>query len=458
MSRHKKAQLIEGPVPQLLLKMTLPMMLGMVGMVAFNLADTYFVGQLGTKELAAMSFTFPVIMIISSLALGLGMGTSAVVSRAIGEGDQQKVQRLTTDSLMLSLALVAVFVVIGFLTITPLFRFLGATPEILPFIKQYMVLWYPGMIAVVIPMVGNNAIRATGDTKTPSLIMLVAVFVNIILDPLLIFGMGPFPRLGIAGAALATIFSRAITVTVALWILSRREKMLTFVRPSLTVLLASWKRILYIGLPAAATNMLLPISAGIIMKFIATYGAEAVAGFGVATRIEMFVMITVYSLSSVLGPFIGQNWGAKKYDRVMQGITSSQQFSIAWGLAMFMILAVVGKSVASVFNADPLVVSTAAAYFGIVPIGYGAQGVLRLSTTAFSVLNKPLSSSLLIIVQAFVLYVPFAYLGFRVFGLQGIFSAAAGSYIIAALMAYFWLKGYVSADHQRHLSQQIETI
>ncbi len=458
MSRHKKAQLIEGPVPQLLLKMTLPMMLGMVGMVAFNLADTYFVGQLGTKELAAMSFTFPVIMIISSLALGLGMGTSAVVSRAIGEGDQQKVQRLTTDSLMLSLALVAVFVVIGFLTITPLFRFLGATPEILPFIKQYMVLWYPGMIAVVIPMVGNNAIRATGDTKTPSLIMLVAVFVNIILDPLLIFGMGPFPRLGIAGAALATIFSRAITVTVALWILSRREKMLTFVRPSLTVLLASWKQILYIGLPAAATNMLLPISAGIIMKFIATYGAEAVAGFGVATRIEMFVMITVYSLSSVLGPFIGQNWGAKKYDRVMQGITSSQQFSIAWGLAMFMILAVVGKSVASVFNADPLVVSTAAAYFGIVPIGYGAQGVLRLSTTAFSVLNKPLSSSLLIIVQAFVLYVPFAYLGFRVFGLQGIFSAAAGSYIIAALMAYFWLKGYVSADHQRHLSQQIETI
>jgi putative MATE family efflux protein len=457
MNRSKKSQLTEGPVPQLLLRMTLPMMVGMLGMVAFNLADTYFVGQLGTKELAAMSFTFPIIMIISSLALGLGMGTSAVVSRAIGEGDHQKVQRLTTDSLVLSVSIVAVFVVIGLLTITPLFRFLGATPEILPLIKQYMLIWYPGMLAVVVPMVGNNAIRATGDTKTPSMIMLVAVFVNVILDPLFIFGIGPFPRLEIAGAALATIFARAITLAVALWILAHREKMLTFILPPFKVLLASWQQILYIGIPAAATNMLLPISAGIITKFIAMYGAEAVAGFGVATRIEMFAMMTIFALSTVLGPFVGQNWGAKKYDRVIQGIATSQHFSIIWGLVMFTILAVIGKSVTSFFNTNPVVISTAATYFWIVPIGYGAQGILRLSTTALNVLNKPLHSALLTLMQAFVLYIPCAYLGSHLFGLRGIFSAAAVSYIIAALAAYFWLKTYVAADQQRYLARQIGT-
>jgi putative MATE family efflux protein len=456
MNGKEKAQLVEGPVAKILIKLTLPMILGILGMSAFNLADTYFVGQLGTRELAAMSFTFPVVMIIASLALGLGIGTSAVVSRAIGEGDHKKVQRLTTDSLVLSVLLVAGFVITGLFTITPLFRFLGATPDILPLIRQYMLIWYPGMIAVVIPMVGNNAIRATGDTKTPSMIMLVAVFVNIILDPLLIFGIGPFPRLELAGAALATVFGRTITFCVALWVLGFREKMLSFKRPSLKTMLNSWKQILYIGLPAAGTNVVLPISAGIITKLVAVYGAEAVAGFGVATRVERFALLVVMALSTVLGPFVGQNWGAKKYERVMSGITYSQQFSIGWGLVMFILLAMFGKTIASVFNADPSVISTAVTYFWIVPIGYGAWGVLRLSTIALSVLNKPLHSTLLMLMQAFLLYIPFAYLGSRMFGLKGIFSAAAVSYIIAAFVAYLWLKNFLRADQRLYLSQQLK--
>jgi len=456
MNSKKKAQLVEGPVTRILIKLTLPMILGMLGMVAFNLVDTYFVGQLGTKELAAMSFTFPVVMIVASLALGLGVGASAVISRAIGEGDHKKIQRLTTDSLVLSVLLVAGFVVIGLLTITPLFRFLGATPDILPLIRQYMLIWYPGMIAVVIPMVGNNAIRATGDTKTPSMIMLVAVFVNIVLDPLLIFGIGPFPRLELAGAALATVFGRTVTLGVALWILSQREEMISFNRPPLQAMLNSWKQVLYIGLPTAGTNVLLPISTGIITKFIAVYGAEAVAGFGVATRVEMFALIVVIALSSVLGPFVGQNWGARKYERVMSGIKYSQQFSMGWGLAMFILLAILGRFIASPFSTDPLVISTAMTYFWIVPIGYGARGALRLSTIALSVLNKPLHSAILTLMQAFLLYIPLAYLGSWMFGLKGIFSAAAVSYIIAAFVAYLWLKNSLIADQRLYLSQQLK--
>ncbi len=454
MHSQKKAKLIEGSVPTLLIYLTLPMILGMLGMVAFNLTDTYFVGQLGTMELAAMSFTFPVVMVINSLALGLGMGTSAAVSRAIGQGDQQKAQRLTTDSLLLSVSLVAGCVVIGLLTITPLFRFIGANSDILPLIRRYMLIWYPGMIAVVVPMVGNNAIRATGDTKTPSMIMLLAVVVNILLDPLLIFGIGPFPRLEIAGAALATVCARMVTLSVALWVLSHREKLLSFQRPPLKAILHSWKQILYIGIPSAATNMLLPISAGIVTRLIAAYGPETVAGFGVATRIEMFAMLPAFALTSVLGPFVGQNWGAKKYERVRAGITFCQQCSLCWGLATLAVLSMFGKFIAPIFNANPIVISTAATYFLIVPFGYGALGVLRLSTTALSVLNKPLYSAILTLIQAFLLYIPFAYLGSNVFGLPGIFSAAAGSYIIAALVAYFWLKQYLIADQQRHLAQQ----
>lgn len=446
MPKGPKASLTEGSVAKLLVRMTLPMILGTVGMMAFNLADTYFVGQLGTRELAAMSFTFPIVMIISSLALGLGMGASAVISRAIGEGDRHQVQRLTTDSLALSVLVVASGVTIGLLTIDPLFRALGATEELLPLIRQYMLIWYPGMIAVVVPMVGNNAIRATGDTKTPSMVMLVAVFINLSLDPLLIFGIGPFPRLELAGAALATVFARMTTLSVSLWILYHREQMLTFVRPSFTVMLASWKKILYIALPSAGTNIILPLSAGIITRIVAIYGVEAVAGFGVATRIEMLAIIVVMALSSVLGPFVGQNRGAKRFDRLFQGIGYSQSFSMVWGVLMYLLLALFGKSAAAVFNQDPQVVATAAIYFSIVPLGYGAQGVLRLSSISLSVLNKPFHAALLSILQAFLCYIPLAWIGSKIFGLQGIFSAAAFSYLLAGLAAHLWLKHFLRQE------------
>ena len=158
MRNENKALLTEGPIAKTLAKLTLPMIFGIVGMVAFNLVDTFFIGQLGTRELAAISFTFPVVFVLGSLAMGLGVGTSAVISRAIGEGDRTRVQRLTTDGLMLAVLIVIIFVTLGLLTIEPVFQLLGASPDIIELIKSYMVIWYIGMPFVVIPMVGNNAI------------------------------------------------------------------------------------------------------------------------------------------------------------------------------------------------------------------------------------------------------------------------------------------------------------
>ena len=138
----KNARLTEGPVGKTLINLTIPMIFGMVGLIIFNLTDTYFVGKLGADQLAALSFTFPIIFIINSVALGLGIGASVVISRAIGEGDQNKVRRLTTDSLLLAISIVIVFVLAGLATIKPLFTILGASAEIIILIKQYMIIWY----------------------------------------------------------------------------------------------------------------------------------------------------------------------------------------------------------------------------------------------------------------------------------------------------------------------------
>jgi putative MATE family efflux protein len=436
----KKAVLVEGPVGRMLINLTAPMIMGIVSIVAFNLVDTFFVGRLGTLELAALSYTFPVVLVLGSLAIGLGTGASAVISRAIGEGNEHKVKRLTTDSLILSVLIVAGFAVLGLLTIDRVFTMLGAPPDILPLIREYMRIWYIGSICVVVPMVGNSAIRAAGDTRTPGIIMMIAAAVNCIFDPLLIFGIGPFPRLEIAGAAIATVIARTTTLIVSLLVLTLREKMITLQIPSFNTFLSSLKRILFIGLPAAGTRIIIPIATGVITRLLSSYGPEVVAGYGVSSRIEFFSMTIVLALSTVLGPFIGQNWGAGKIDRVKMGIRYSEKFAMVWGVILFAVLALTARPFARIFNENPTVISTIVVYLRIVPLGFGLQGVLLVCVSAMNVLNKPLHAAAISILQMFALYIPLAYLMSQLFEVQGVYISLALAYGIVGVAGHYVLK------------------
>ncbi len=440
MVRSRQARLIEGPIGPTLVRLTIPMLIGIFSMIAFNLVDTFYLGRLGADELAAISFTFPVVMIIGSVSMGLGIGAAALVSRAIGIGDDRQVRRLTTDSLILALLIVGAFIVVGMLTIEPVFRLLGADDTTLPLVYQYMVIWYPGMIAVVIPMVGNNAIRATGDTKTPSLIMLSAVAINMIMDPLLIFGIGPFPALGIQGAAISTVFARATTLVIALWVLYFREHMITLKPPPIHEALSSWGRLIYIGVPAAATNMVMPLGLGIITAMVAGYGQEAVAGLGVATRVEPFMLAIIGALGSVLGPFTGQNWGGGRLDRVKEAVRLSQGFSMLWGVFACVLLFVVARPLASVFSDVPAVTDVTVLFLRIVPVSYGLFGVLMLSNTVLNTLNRPLHAGALMVLRMFMIYVPLAYIGSYFIGISGIFLAATAANVVAGIAAFLWLR------------------
>ena len=434
-----RARLIEGSVGRLLVRLTVPMILGIVSMVAFNLADTFFVSRLGSTALAALSFTFPVVLVINSIALGMGIGASAVISRAIGEGNEDRVRRLTTDSLSLSLIIVFVFVIIGQLTLDPLFRILGATRELVPLITQYMRIWYWGMIFVVVPMVGNNAIRAGGDTKTPGFIMGAVAGLNFLIDPMLILGIGPFPRMEIAGAALATVIARAFAMVLSLYVLCHREKMITLKLRSFKKTLDSWKQILYIGVPAAGSRLILPIGVGVVTRFVSDYGPKAVAGYGVSSRFEFFAMTVVAALSTVIGPFVGQNLGAGKIDRVRKGVSLSYRFAMIWGFFVFLVMLFIAHPVAFIFSRDESVVSTIVLYLRVVPLAYGLAGILYLSVSVLNVFKKPYHAALLTVMQMFLVYIPLASLGSALWGLKGIFGALLVSYGLSGCAGAFIL-------------------
>lgn len=430
--------LTEGPVSNRLVKLTLPMVWGIFAIVAFNLADTYYVGQLGTNQLAAMSFTFPVVMTLGSLALGLGVGASSIIARAIGEGDRSRVQRFTTNSLTLGVVAVAILSTIGLLTIDPLFTALGAGPEVMPFVRQYMQVWYFGMVFLVVPMVGNSAIRASGDTGTPSIIMTISAGFNILLDPLLIFGMAGFPELGLVGAALATVISRALTLVASLLVLQFKEHMLSDHLPDLEETLWCWRDVLSVGLPAAGANMINPISIGVITSMLATHGPLAVAGFGVASRVESFAMIALMALGASLGPFVGQNWGAGKFERVRQALHQSYLFCLGWGVFVAIVLAVIAPRIATLFNAEPNVVAIATTYLRVVPLSYGTAGIIQAASSAFNALGKPIPAVILTVLRMFVIYIPLAYLGSQWLGPLGIFWAATIANGIVGIAAYLW--------------------
>jgi putative MATE family efflux protein len=416
------------------------MVLGVAAIVLFNVVDTFFVGQLGALELAAMSFTFPVVLVVMSVSMGLSVATTSVVSRTIGSGDTAGVIRLTTHALILANGVVILSCVLGILTIDPLFRALGATEDILPLIKQYMIPWYLGVGFLVIPMVGNGSIRATGDTKTPSFIMIFAGVVNVILDPILIFGWGPIPRMELQGAAIATVISRSLTFLAALWILHKRERLIEWSLPRMNQMWDSWKQVLYIGAPAAGARMLIPLSTGVLTRMVAGYGPQAVAAYGVGQRLESLVLIGVGAFGAAMTPFIGQNFGAGQYDRVRQAFGFGVKIALVLGIVMMVVLALAARPLAALFNDDPVVIASAVQFLWIVPISYGLYGIASLAIETFNALNRPLHAVVLISIRLFVLAIPLALMGSLWFDIPGIFGGISAANILIGVVAFVFTK------------------
>lgn len=435
--RHK--DLTDGNIAKQLATMVWPMLFGHLGIMIFNLADTYFLGRLGVNELAAISFTFPVIMFINSLSQGVGIGTSSLISRNIRVADHDTLKMMASRALLLGFLIVLTFVIIGQFTVRPLFRALGAGDEILDNVVAYMRIWYFGVPFVVFPMIGNNIVRATGDTFQPGMLMLTSSIINIILDPLLIFGIGFFPRMGIRGAALATVIARSISFMIIMVILIKREKLLTLALGKVRDILKTWKQLAYIAGPAALAMLITPVSVGFITRILAGFGKEAVAAFGVASRVEMFVLMTVASLGSVLIIFIGQNFSRHQFGRIFTALKYGLAFSLVWGAFAFVLLLIFGKPIAGIFTDNQNVVAIAAAYFSIVGAAYGFQGLVMLSTAGYNGLNKPYPSAFFSLLRTLILYVPLAWIGSKLFGLTGVFWSGFIANIIAGGTAFFFL-------------------
>ena len=434
----RRAKLTEGSVGRHLFNMTLPMLLGITTMMAQAFIDTWFLGQVGDRALAG--FGFPILMIVTSVAIGLGAGTSSVVARALGADDHARARRLSTDSLILSMIIAVVCAVIGVLTIDPLFRALGAPDDMLPLIRPFMMILYAAVPFIMLGMVGTASMRATGDTMLPGKLMIAAAILNVVLDPIFIFGLGPVPAMGLNGAAIAGLLSRGVFFVVGTWYLRYRLDLVTFSKPDATEMRESWRHVLHVGLPAAGTNVIVPMGLALVTAMIADFGPKAVAGFGVASRVESLVLVPYYALSAIIGPFVGQNLSALREDRIQESLRLCAIFCIASGLVCAGGLALASGFLPTLFSDSPEVINVTKTFLWIAPISYGTYGVVMFVNASFNGLGKPMPGVAVSVMRIALLYIPLAIIGKALFGIVGIFAAYALANLLSGAISFIWAR------------------
>jgi putative MATE family efflux protein len=366
----------------------------------------------------------------------LGIGTSAVIAKELGRGSDESAKNSGTAAIYLAAIIVGILSFAGFYFIDEMFLLLGASEALLPLIHEYMDIWFVGSICLIGPMIGNAILRASGDTKTPSIIMGSAGLINAILDPIFIFGLGSIPAMGIKGAAIATLISWVFGLLLVLYIIGVKRQLIHTKLLPLKTFIASSKGILNIGLPAAGANMLTPLAAAVLTAIVANYGESAVAAFGVGSRIESIACLVVLAMSMTLPPFISQNFGAGNMHRVEKSYKKSIKFVLIWQLLIYFLLVLIAPFIADIFSKEQAVADIIILFMWILPLGYGLQGVIILTNSSFNALHKPMVALMLSAVRLFICYVPLTYFGSVYYGLEGFFIGGFLGNLIMAMISY----------------------
>jgi putative MATE family efflux protein len=442
-------KLIKFDVKKTLFSMAIPMLVGTITMNAYNLADTWYVSQLGTVPLAAMGFTFPVVMFFTFIAGGVGTGITALSSNAIGRQDNKTASNIVTHGLILIVLLSAFLAITGYLSMDFIFSKLGANEETLPLVKGYMNTWYMGAVFMAIPMMGNGILIALGDSKAASKFMAFGAIVNIILDPILIFGWLGIAPMGIFGAALATVISQALSTAWLVYLISVKYPLLNFKHPNLSLLTNSWKKITSFAIPSSLTMMLMPVSAGVITAIFSKHGVEAVAAASAASRIEMFAFVIPMALGMSLTPFVSQNYGGNRMDRIIEARSYSTKFALLYGIFIAITFFISAPFLAAFFSEDPKVIEIFILYVRTISFGYGMMEVHRYSGFFLTGMNKPSYTAILNFARILGLLIPLSFLGNHLWGITGIFTGRLITDLISGSIGIIWIGWIIKSKKKK---------
>lgn len=416
--------------------LAIPMMLEMLGESLFAVVDTFFVARLGSQALATVGLTESLLEIVYSIAVGLSMGTTAMVARRIGEKAPREAAHAAVQAIGIGVAVGAILAVAGILAAPQILRLMGADAETVRVGAGYTRWIYAGIPWIMLLFICNAVFRGAGDPSKAMRSLWVANAVNIVLDPCLIYGVGPFPELGLQGAAVATNIGRATGVLYQVFQLVRPGGHMVVIRPDVRADFTIVRRLLRLSIGGVGQFLIATASYIGLVRVLSTFGSEILAGYVVAIRIVIFVIMPSWGLSSAAATLVGQNLGAKQPERATRAVWLTGWTNMAFMGVVTLVFLFFAPQIARLFVQDPDVLPTSVECLRIVSYGYCFYAWGMVMTNAFNGAGDTVTPSWINLFCFWVFQLPFAWLLSRTldFGPSGVFWAIGAAYSLSAVV------------------------
>ena len=394
------------PILPLILAMSLPAMMSMLVQALYNVVDSYFVAQVSESALTAVSLVFPIQNLLIAVAVGTGVGLNSLISRRLGERNQKDADSAATHGLLIGLLNWLFFALLGIFFSRTFFTLFTANPEIIAMGESYMSIVCIGSVGFCVSINIEKTLQATGDMIHPMLSQLLGAITNIILDPLFIFGIGPFPQMGVAGAAVATIIGQIASMLYLLFVLFTKKHGVSVVLRGFKPTLSMIKNIYAVGFPAIIMQSIGSVMVVGMNAILIAFSETAVAFFGIYFKLQSFVFMPVFGLNQGLLPIIGFNYGARSRHRVTQ--------TVKWGSIIAVIIMASGTilfwalpaELLGIFNASEQMLAIGVPALRTISLCFIPAALGIVFSSAFQALGKGFSSLFISILRQLIVILP----------------------------------------------------
>ena len=432
----------QGPIAKSMIKTALAMIPATLALSGYNLVDAYFVGRMVGKTaadapMAAMGFTLPVVMLIGCLFHGLGIGVSAPAAQALGGNKLERAAKGSSSGVLMIMLVSILTAIIGMSCVKSVFSSFGAQGEVLELVIEYMEIWYFGCFTASIAMAGHGLLISVGDNRMASTLMMTGMIINALLDPLFIFGWGFFPALGIRGAALATIFAQATGGSISMYILWRKHHLIRFRKIPFAELRNYWIVTLRYAIPASLGMLMMPVGMTVITRLTATFGTAAMAGCTAAGRLETIAFVIPMSLGMTLTPFIAQNYGARRYDRIREGLIFAFKFAFVFLFASAVLFALLARFIAPHFCNSAEAQDVMAKCIMISVWGLSGVEIHRFAGFSYTGCGRPAAAAMLNGMRFLLFLIPFSLIAWYFRSLNGLFVARLAADVLSGVVGAF---------------------
>ena len=437
-----REDILNGPIVSTIFKLAWPIMIGNTMQVVYNLADTFWLGKLGAEAVAALSVGFPLVFLMVSIGAGLTIAGTTLVAQYMGAGDEEMTNKVTGQIFLVVGTIAIVLAGFGVYFNRAVLQLMGAPANILGDASAYLNIIFAGIPFMFVFFIFSALLRGYGDTKTPMKLMVFSTLLNIIIDPLLIFGVGSIPQLGVKGAAFATIFSRAVAGIIGLYILFSGKKGLTLSLRSLKPNFKVIKKILVIGFPSAAEQSIIALGMTFLMSIVSQFGTLVVAAYGIGSRILSVVMLPSRGFATATTTMVGQNLGADKVNRAEKSAWISTGIILVVLTLLAVVFNIFPRTIISIFNSNPEVIEIGVSFLRIVGFSFGFLGVRFILGGSFRGAGNTVVAMILAIIALWGIRLPLAqYLSINLsWGTNGIWWGMFLSNFVTAIIAAFWFK------------------